>query len=522
MSQNSLGYQNNSHPLAQSIFIDDPNGIYLTKIDLYFRSKDATLPVQVHLRPMVNGFPSTDVILPQSTVFVNGPDINTSDDASAETSFEFQEPVYLKGFVDYAIVVQCQTSATQIYIAQVDEYVLGTTAARVNKNPAVGTIFYSQNGATWTPSQNQDLKFRLHRMSMTATSGSIYLKAASIPERLLPIDPIFTTNGSSSVRVAMEQSGLVVNDQISIRGVNAAVGGIAASALNGTQTVTAVDWTGFTFTAGSSATANEQGGGEAVYSSQNYPFSHFFSNIQMLQPVGTRFNNSIRTSLTKSYAGTETAYGKEVTFTGTVNGETQFFNTARVAMNDSIGEANHGISFSTLDYKLDISTADSQVTPMLDLQRASINLIDNIIDKQDSASTSGFNVPLNFVDETDPKDGSSAAKHLTTPITLLEDAVGLKIQLAANRPSGTDFQVYYRTSEDGVDIRNVNWEQVTEISNNGTDDNILIYREYEYLAGGPGGDLNAFTTFQIKIVFRSTNAALVPRIKDLRVIALSV
>ena len=54
------------------------------------------------------------------------------------------------------------------------------------------------------------------------------------------------------------------------------------------------------------------------------------------------------------------------------------------------------------------------------------------------------------------------------------------------------------------------------------DEEIAVFREYKYLIGGQNGVLPAFTKFQIKIVFRSTNSAKVPRIRDLRIIALSV
>jgi hypothetical protein len=54
------------------------------------------------------------------------------------------------------------------------------------------------------------------------------------------------------------------------------------------------------------------------------------------------------------------------------------------------------------------------------------------------------------------------------------------------------------------------------------DDDPLIFRQYEYLIGGVGGTLPAFTKFKLKIVMRSTNQATVPRFRDLRAIALSV
>ena len=147
--------------------------------------------------------------------------------------------------------------------------------------------------------------------------------------------------------------------------------------------------------------------------------------------------------------------------------------------------------------------------------------IDNVIDKQDSASTNGFNVPTEFVSELAPFGGSSASKHISRVINLAEDAVGLKIIFAAFRPSGSDFEVYYRTCTQDVDISTVAYRKVDEETNNPTDD-VLVFRDYRYLAGGEGGFIPAFNKFQVKIVFRSTNRANVPQIKDLRVIALSV
>lgn len=53
------------------------------------------------------------------------------------------------------------------------------------------------------------------------------------------------------------------------------------------------------------------------------------------------------------------------------------------------------------------------------------------------------------------------------------------------------------------------------------DNDRTTYREYEYLAGGIGGTLPPFTTYQVKIVMTSTNSSRVPKIKDLRIIALA-
>ena len=130
--------------------------------------------------------------------------------------------------------------------------------------------------------------------------------------------------------------------------------------------------------------------------------------------------------------------------------------------------------------------------------------------------------PLNFVAETNPTGGSSIAKHITRPVTLAASAVGLKIILAANRPSVADFDIYYKAISDDASFADVNWVEVSKEVNLPSDENPGIFRDYEYIVGGPGGLSVPFNRFIIKIVMRTSNHAKPPTFKDLRVIALAV
>ena len=102
MALTSTGYRVGKQPLAQSFFVDEPRGIYCTKIDLFFRTVDTNAPIQVQLRPMINGVPSGSQILPGAIKSKTGlTSSDTSVDATVATSFEFDEPVYLKGCLLY-------------------------------------------------------------------------------------------------------------------------------------------------------------------------------------------------------------------------------------------------------------------------------------------------------------------------------------------------------------------------------------------------------------------------------------
>ena len=51
MTVNSLGYQSTKNPIAQSFFIDEASGIFLTKIKLYFKEGTVGLWVFSHMSP---------------------------------------------------------------------------------------------------------------------------------------------------------------------------------------------------------------------------------------------------------------------------------------------------------------------------------------------------------------------------------------------------------------------------------------------------------------------------------------
>lgn len=528
MALNSLGYQINKQPIAQSFYVDQTTGIYCTKVDLFFSSVDESLPVQIQLRPMQNGLPSSSQIIPGTIKLRTGltNSSNTSADASVATSFEFDEPVFLKGRQDYALVVTADSKDYRIYISETEEFVIGSTEKRINKQPSLGSLFFTQNGVTFTPAQSLDLAFRIYQAKFNTTSGTAVLHNAPLPTRLLRGDPLTVTKNKAKVTVRETGSGLLPGDTVKITGATS-LGGIDAATLNKATgyTVDSVDWSGFTFTADSSADSDAIGGGGLVKATTNMPFSVVHPNIINLTPDRTTLSGSIKVTNSTSFAGNETAYtGKataafqHVKFNEDNIGE--FYNV--VANQDR--EATLGSGVKSLDMNIRLATFDSNVSPMIDLQRASAHLIQNIVDKQDSAGhlIAGFNKPLNFVNETSARRGSSAAKHLTRVVTLDTDSVGIRVLLTANRPDGTDFQVYYRTATSDEVITDKNFILQAEETNNPADNNPKVFREYRYMIGGLNGSVKAFTKFQIKIVFRSNNNARVPKIKNLRMIALTV
>ena len=530
MPTTSIGYKVGKQPIAQSFFVSEPSGIYVTKFDLFFKAADENAPVSVEVRPMKNGFPSPFEVLPGSvkikpgSTFAGGASV--SADATTATSFVLDEPLFLAGSKDYALVVTADSKDYEIFIAQINEFVVGSTEKRVNKQPTLGSLFYSQNGSTFTPAQNQDLTFRIHRAKFTAANATARLKNASVPLQLLENNPISVDSGSNVVQVFHPHHGMQVGQGVTLSGVDSAgVGGISAATLNKKYNITSLDYTGYKFTADSAATANVRGGGSTVKATKNISFDTLFPNIQTLVPRGTNIAPTVRTTRSKSYAeDADNSFQKDTDFRSIKLLTNELFDNLQMVANDS-AEINQIAPVGVQTKSLEMNIAfdfDSNISPMIDLQRSSVGLISNVIDRQASATTDNFNVPLDFVDEVSPTGGSAASKHLSKTIVLEEEAVGLKILIDANRPAATDFEVYVRTSEIDENIRDKVFVLVPQETTLPSDENPNIFRQYTYLHGGLGGDLAPFKRYQTKIVFRSTNQAFSPVLRNLRVIALSV
>ncbi len=165
-------------PLAQSFLVEDETGVYLTKCDIFFRSKDDNdVPCVFQLRTMENGFP-TQHILPFSESVLAPEDVETSADGSVATTITFKSPVYCEPGKEYAIALASNSTKYSVYISRIGEQDL-ITQTYISNQPYLGSLFKSQNASTWEASQWEDLKFTLHRADFVE-SGSVEMYNPSL------------------------------------------------------------------------------------------------------------------------------------------------------------------------------------------------------------------------------------------------------------------------------------------------------------------------------------------------------
>ena len=156
---NIAGWYN---PLAQSFLVDDETGIFLTRVEVYFRAKDSNdIPITVSIRPMENGLPSSRV-LPFSEVVLDPEEIDTSLDGSVSSVFQMKAPVFLEGRKEYAICLSTNSRSYSVYVARIGQNDI-QDGTLISNQPYLGNLFKSQNVGSWEASQWEDLKFNLYR-----------------------------------------------------------------------------------------------------------------------------------------------------------------------------------------------------------------------------------------------------------------------------------------------------------------------------------------------------------------------
>lgn len=182
-------------PIGQTFFVKEPpppigvDGVFLTKIEVFFKQKSSTLGIEMQIRQCENGLP-TSSRLPFATKLLQASDVTTSSDASSATAFVFDTPVFLQSNKLYAFVLVPVGGNPDylVWSGQISDTDV-TTNSPIYTNNDTGDLFLSSNDLSWTPVYNEDIKFNLYIANFTSTSGSAYFLAPD-EEWLQYKDPI--------------------------------------------------------------------------------------------------------------------------------------------------------------------------------------------------------------------------------------------------------------------------------------------------------------------------------------------
>jgi len=278
---------------------------------------------------------------------------------------------------------------------------------------------------------------------------------------------------------------------------------------------------------GSSDTADV--GGNFVFASENYRYETIKTVVTTVNFPQTNVGLTLASTSGTSPSGTETSFTKlakeEISLL--LNEPTDLDRTNIVASN--VNEELEMSSRKSLEVKFSLTSTATNLSPVIDLEDASVVLTANDINSVNSSSD--VYPTTDFVDSTESSGDQNACIYITKKVALENPATSIRVNFAANKLASADIKVLFKIlrSDDSFDFDELGYEFFNSTGSPDTTVNSSLntsdFQEYKYSAGvkddGIGATLGEFSQFAIKIVMQGTNAAQPPRIKDLRVLALA-
>lgn len=502
-------------PTSQSFYIGStnyPDGVFISSIDLFFKNK-GDLPLEVQIRPMENGFPSSNTVIPGAVVVVQPENVKISDTpnvsiSSTITNVKFSDPVYLAPGYEYALVIITDTYDYDIHIAELGKQVLGTDRL-ISKQPNLGSLFKSQNQRTWTAIQDEDLMFVINRCSFKYGSGSAYFTE---DKNLLPKD------GSNTKFDAFE----VQSDSIAVQG-------------------TKID---YYFKATSNATGEMD---------TSYTLFKPDDKVPILERKVIRDRDSTGYSFDmRAILDTSTSYVSPVLFKNRQNfvAIENFINDLSLTQ-DRFSIVDPGFGYTSNCSLLIEGTKGFGANGYVVVDANSASVVDIVIDNEGTGYSDDVTVTVIPTDADAPNvttpaiinvsteilaaGGPAYARYISKTVTLQDgfDAGDLRVFITAIRPTAANIDIYYkvRNSHDGTPIEELNWVKMEQKSG------IYDYSrsgeqiEYEYRPSLTSNNIvystesatyKSFNQFTVKVVLSTSDTTLngIPYVYDIRAYAL--
>jgi hypothetical protein len=562
---NILGFGNlgnftfGSEPLAQTFMItgDDGHGVFIPKVDLYFREKHATLGVTVEIRDVVNGYPG-DHLVPYSQKYLEPSDVNistTAEDGTVtfnETAVTFDSPVYLTSGKEYCIVLKPQGNNTGYthWVSELGKNEVGTTN-RITASDLTneGVLFTSVNNRTWSAFQAEDLKFKLYRCDFTTDTDGV-AKFTNFDGDYLKIKDLDTGVFAAGdkvhgldITVAGGGSGHAVSDIVTLAGFGNGTGAKikVLSVSSGAITTFEINDMGSGFTADGSAVAQSATTGSGTGATFNITtktgtVERFSSEFQVarvkvtkstfganddisngttdgkIDQIENKTFNTIKlnfgqiefpdTSIAHEYDGTKSS---GVSSKGTISrklgqAETQVTLEEYAVYSESNETANLSGNKS-FNSDATFSTSSNLVSPVVDLSRASYIVTKNTVNNDST-------------NEDSNNGGNSLSRYISKKVQLADgqEAQDIRVVLDQLTPVGSSVKVYgkFRAPEDEVsDFREeLNWIELSLVEtpkNDGESNKRFI--EYEYKLSDANLDGNDIFEYDVKRVNATTITA---------------
>ena len=501
-------------PLAQTFFVSPsqyPDGIFLDKIRVCFRTKDSVMPVTCQLRPSVNGYPSSSIVYPYGSISLTPDQVKITespslDDATKYTDFVFPAPVYLQPG-EHSFVLLTNSLKYEVFVAEMGKLDL-VSNLQISQQPYLGSLFLSQNASTWTADQNSDLMFRLFRKRFTTDS----------------------VNAEFKVDYSDYSSSNTFYDLIH---------------LISSEIIVANTFVNYSFI------SEKQTGGltgqKSIVSLQDYEMSDGEGRRVLNPSTGSNtfiLRAAMQTSNPDVSPVLDTSRFGFISVENKIN-NLPLYNADFVITNGGSGyTANASVTISAPEGSGTTANAYAEVL--------NGNVISIVVDTIGSGYIKSPTVTIDappdpagnttataiYNGEDKKSGGNSDVRYITRKVTLADgfDSGDLRVYLTAYKPANSNILVYYKilSKSDPEIFDDKNYQLMTEIGNsNFVSTNPGDYRELTFSPGTNGTSNNSisyvtegdstfttFKTFAVKIVMTGTDPTDVPKIRDFRAIAI--
>ena len=504
------------NPLSQTFFVNRSNyknGLFLTSIDLFVETRpiivDTTsprFPLSLEIRPVEAQFPSSSKIVPFSQVTLQNDQIvaigaNTVPDVANTThytTFTFDAPVYLPP-AEYALVIKSASSDYKLYSA-VEGQNHRNTVRRIVKPSNLGNLFLPNNADIWEPIPD---KFLMVQFNQAQFGASGYLNVKNAKEEL---------------------SGNTANVEFQSMKFNTNIINFKETSLT-------------TYFKSSNTAGNFDSAFTEIDRDQNFSLE----GTRFLEYDSTKYNQDFEANIYMTTSDTNISpvvdlerFNVIVTKNEVNNGELanadvvivaggSNYNTSVVATITGGGGTGATITLGLTSNAISTATISGAgsgyvTTPTVTVANSSVS--------------SGSDAIIKIRGESDAQGGNMKSKYISRKVTLEDgfDAKDIRVTLNAFKPQNTDIKVYVKviSAEDTATFDEKEYILLTQETAATTYSlNERDYKDFTFKSANNAlsyvsneSTFNRFKTFSIKIALMSSNPITVPRIRDMRTIAL--
>ena len=253
-------------------------------------------------------------------------------------------------------------------------------------------------------------------------------------------------------------------------------------------------------------------GGALAIATQNVQYDILVPQVErMLLPetgITARINGITGTSINDGTTRLQESFSNDGVFSDIILSEDNRLGSPQLICS-AINESSELAGAKSFRLDLTMTSAKSNVSPLIDTDRMSMTTVMNRINSPSNPNTAKLSV-----------GDSHDAVYITRAADLVNPSGAIKVLFTGYRPANTFIKVLYRVrptgSTDHITTFGFEFFPDAQASVPVTTEK-TIFKEYEYEVSGL-----AFDQYQIKIVFTSPNQSLTPVIQDLRAISLAV